>query len=641
MVRPPRRRPSTARLVLFTLLTPILALAAVEGSARGIEAWTGGPGPIEARSPCYFQQIPVSPPLRSLDEVFPGAVALDPSWVDNDHQVVHTPKPDDELRIVMIGGSALGGWGLPSQAQLSGVVERLLDPALPGRKVRVLNLGMTGWGSAQLAYGFEEVAKRIDADLVVTVMGNNERLDLANAIVLSGFQHETLFARRAVLRTSALLRWIEPAPPHHLDMPPLPMPEVWDLPMEDEIGAYVARRLGRTVKRLRKAAGAPMVVCSVPVNHRYHRRTREWWFVGEAEMLSEPYRTAHWAWSYDAPDAGIKAMTERLAEQPEDAAATVIRGWLRQRGGDLEGSADDFAAALDLLGSLAESEQRLLTAWAVHGAEGPAAAQALIAPWVEEERGASAEFQRPCGVADLLWYAGDEEAAAPAYEACLLHQYYYRADPVINEGLRAAAARAGAEFYDLDGAIRARSPHGVPGFESFYDYCHYTPRGAVLAGHLIAAAIAPRIGIDPASLPSPEDGVAAYGRLRAGRTEDLPALEEWVGASWDVTLLTQLRLDLPSERRGGDDQSALGMIFAANSNAATSSLVNLDATRLAIGGYLAALEVEPEHPVARANLASVLATDAGRLLIPSDDRGDLTPDRVSELLRAEAASPGP
>ncbi|MCP4870052.1 MAG: SGNH/GDSL hydrolase family protein [Proteobacteria bacterium] len=613
-------------------MTPLFALAAIEGGSRAVEATRGPSGPIEARSPCHFQQVPIEPRLDPLVGLSDTGHKIDPGWVDNDHQVVDLPKSVGELRVVMLGGSALGGWGLPRQAQLAGIVERLLDEAIPDRRVRVINLGKTGWGSPQLTFAFERVASRLDPDLVITVMGNNERMDLANAIALNGFEYEALFARRDALRLSALMRLIEPKPDVTLEVPTPPMPQRWDLPMHEDINGYAMPRLKRMVKRIVKAGDAPAVVCSVPVNHRYHRGTREWWFVGEDVVLTEPYRTAHWAWYHSAPEAGVEAMTQRLSEQPGEAPAHLLRGWFRRRGGDEAGASEDFGAALAALAEADDLPARILRAWATQGAEGAEAASALVAPWVAEARSRTIENQLPCDVPDLLYYAGDAEAAAPEYEACLLQRFYYRADAVTNDGLRTAAAAAGADFFDLDGAVRAASPDGIPAFDTFYDYCHYTPRGNVLAGHLVAAAAAPALGIDAGRIPTPEAGLAAYDEARGGRTVDLPELASWAGASYDVTLLTQLRADLQRERRTGDDDSALGRIFAANRDASTSAVSNPDATRLALHGYLGALALDPSSAVAKANLEAVLKTPAGRSFVEAERGDDVMTHRLRELL---------
>lgn len=530
----------------------------------------------------------------------------------------------------MLGGSALGGWGLPRQAQLAGVVERLLDEALPGKRVRVVNLGKTGWGSPQLTFVFERVAERLDPDLVITVMGNNERMDLANAIALNGFEFDRLFARRDALRLSALLRLIEPRPDVTLEVSTPPMPQRWDLPMHGDINAYAMPRLRRMVKRIAKATDAPTVVCSVPVNHRYHRGTREWWFVGEDRVLSEPYRTAHWAWYHDAPEAGIEAMTERLEGDPAEASSLLLRGWFRRRAGDEAGAVEDFGASLDALADDDELPTRILAAWATQGADGSAAASALVAPWIEEARGRSIENKLPCDVPDLLFYAGDPAGSAPEYEACLLQRFYYRADGVTNDGLRSAAEATGVDFFDLDGAVRRASPDGIPAFETFYDYCHYTPRGNVLAGHLVAAAVAPHLGIDASAIPSVVEGVGGYDRARRAKLTDEADLASWAGASWDVTLLTQLRADLQRERRTGDDESPLGRVFAANRDASTSSLSNPDATRLALHGYLGALARDPDFAPAQANLEAVLRTEAGRAFVEAE-RGE---DPMTQRLRA-------
>lgn len=607
---PGARALSKGRLLAFTILTPLLALLLVEGGARLVER-LDGPMPKEVESPCEFQQVPLEPELPSIVGYDRDLLAIHPSWADNDGQVVEVPKPDDELRIVFLGGSALGGWGLPPTAMLTGVVERLLDDATPDRRVRVINLGKTGWASPQIAWVFGRTAERLDADLVVTVMGNNERMDIANSLSLFEGDPQTLFTSRWVGRKFALARLLRPEAEVQATVPSPPMPELWDQADPERIDRYVLRRLHRTVRRIRRAAGAPLLVTSVAVNHRYHRLGKEWFFAGEPVYNSEPWRTAHWAWYHDAPAIGAAAIRARLREQPQEVPAEVLLGALLKRTGDAEADGVLLRAIerLDPPHEL-DRDDRLLRTWATRELFGAEAAAELIAPWIAQIEANVPERQRPCDVADLLWYAGDRQAAADVYEACLLQRMYYRADGVLNEGLQRSARRSGAAFYDLDADVRAASPDGIPGWETFYDYCHYTPRGNLLVGHLLAAQIAERLEL-PGEIPSAASALEAWDADRAGRLTDLPELERWAGVSHDVTLLTALRIDVQNEARQGPPDTALTFTFDGNRDAAGASFGMMDATPIAMQSYLRALEVDPGFEPARRNLRWLLSTDAG------------------------------
>ena len=598
------------RLLAFTLLTPILGLALVEGGARIVER-SRGPIPLEVESPCHFQQVPLDPPMPEIVGYDRDLLAIDPSWADNGGQEVAHPKPDDELRIVFLGGSALGGWGLPRTATLTGIVERLLDEATPDRRVRVINLGKTGWASPHIAWVFSRTARRLDPDLVVTVMGNNERMDLANAVSLFEGDPDTLFTSRSVMRRFALARLMRPAPEEALDLPSPPMPELWDLDDPEQIHSYALRRLHRTVRRIRRAARAPVLVASVAVNHRYHRLGKEWWFAGEQTYNSEPWRTAHWAWYHDAPRLGAAAIRARLRENPDEVASEVLLGALLKRAGDPEADGV-LLRAIDRLGPPGEldRDRRVQLAWATAQLWGSEAALERVEPWIREIEGDLPDRHLPCDVADLRWYAGDREGARPLYQRCLLQRMYYRADGRINEGLRRSARRSGVRFYDLEADVRAASPDGIPGWEIFYDYCHYNPRGNLLVGHLLAGRIAEQLDIE-AAIPTAEEALEAWDRDRAGRLTDLPGLDRWAGASHDVTLLTALRIDVQTQARLGPEGTALSHTFHGNRDAAGASFGRMHGVPIALQSYLRALEADPSFDPARANLEWLLGTDAG------------------------------
>ncbi len=599
-------RPGRVRQAAFALVTLLLFLALVEGGARLVERY-GGPVPAEVGSPCDFQQVPREPVMERLDPYDRELLTIDPSWVDNDGQVVAVPKADDELRVVFLGGSALGGWGLPQTAIVTGVVERLLERAAPDRRVQVINLGRTGWASPQLAWVFGRTAERLAPDLVVTLMGNNERMDVANALALHDGSPASLFASRWVDRRSALVRLLRPEVRRVPPVPSPPMPDLWELEDPAAIDRYVLGRLDRSLRRIRRATDAELLVSSVPVNHRYHPLGREWWFAGEQTFDDPSWRTAHWAWYHRAPARGAAAMRRRLAGHPEDVAAEVVLGAFLGRIGDPEAEAV-LLRAEERLGSPEEPSPngRMLLAWATRELQGAEAAAERVAPWVEQL--AEAPADQSCDAADLVYYAGAPDPAL--YQGCLLQRMYYRADGVINDGLRRSARRADARFFDLDAELRATSPGGIPGWETFYDYCHYNPRGSLLVGHLLAGRIAGLLDL-PGEVPEWRAAVEAWDRDRAGRRTDLPELDRWAGVSYDVELLTTLPLGGDREPRPGPPGTALTLTFEGNRLAAGASFGMMDAVPEALRAWVEALEVDPDFAPARRNLQQLLETDAG------------------------------
>lgn len=82
-------------------------------------------------------------------------------------------KPAGEIRVVMVGGSTVFGWGLPAHESIPAFLERRLNAAGGGRKFSVVNLGAPGQG----AYGFvADLAdfENLDYDIVCLYEGYND-----------------------------------------------------------------------------------------------------------------------------------------------------------------------------------------------------------------------------------------------------------------------------------------------------------------------------------------------------------------------------------------------------------------------------------------------------------------------------------
>jgi len=645
----PERPLPLRRLLLFSALVAVTVLVCLELGARALEERGEQTEPeiteVEAEqpaqpavrsveppsSPLYFQQFSDRPMLQDADELarffglqeapsdpelgqvpnqWVGRTALTHEWLDLRGQSVLNDKPDDEIRVVFLGGSALGGWGLPVSATAVGVVERLLNAASPDKKIRVLNLARTGFGSPQLAYVLEQVGPVLQPDLVVTVMGNNERLDVAAAVYArqddlvevdrltalgdedtssadtgTSLEHPWLYE---LSRRLALVRLIrdEVEPLSTSDTPEVSsdvdvvMPLRNKIKYPEKIDSLAVGRLEQTMGSLAETSaslGAQMLVSTVPVNVRYNSSEHEWFFIGPELFRSEPYRTAHWAHYYEAPEAGAQAMRTRLEEVPDELPAHLLLGHFLKRSGELEDSRAHFRQVIDALDASANrtqqgsgvewsSETQLQYAWAMRELEGTEAARALVAPWIKSwgEEGHRNMGTDTCPVANLLYYAGDVDRAREEHESCLLDAYYYRADPVINSQLLALADRFGVASFDLAEAVVAHSPGGLPGYEFFLDYCHYNPRGNLLVGHLLAERIAKQLSL-PGSVASLEDALQRYRQRRAARLTDLPELDEWVGVNFDVTYLTSDRHGENSHyARTGDETSALWKVFQGN-----------------------------------------------------------------------------
>ncbi|MBY0493454.1 MAG: SGNH/GDSL hydrolase family protein [Cyanobacteria bacterium] len=106
-------------------------------------------------------------------------------------------KRDGEVRIVMVGGSTVYGWGLPSHESIASFLEQRLNASAPGRVFSVVNLGAPGQG----AYGFiadlSDYAY-LDYDIVVMYEGYND----LGTITPRGLQNYLLWRHQ-----SPVFRW--------------------------------------------------------------------------------------------------------------------------------------------------------------------------------------------------------------------------------------------------------------------------------------------------------------------------------------------------------------------------------------------------------------------------------------------------
>ena len=81
-------------------------------------------------------------------------------------------KADGEIRVVMLGGSTVYGWGLPASESIPAFLERRLNAAT-GRRYSVVNLGAPGEGAYGFRIGLEDF-ESLDYDVVTLYEGYND-----------------------------------------------------------------------------------------------------------------------------------------------------------------------------------------------------------------------------------------------------------------------------------------------------------------------------------------------------------------------------------------------------------------------------------------------------------------------------------
>ena len=106
-------------------------------------------------------------------------------------------KGDGDVRVAMVGGSTVYGWGLPSHESIASFLEQRLNASPSGRHFSVVNLGAPGQG----AYGFiTDLAdfEDLDYDIVCLYEGYND----LGPMTIRGRENYLLWRRE-----SPVFRW--------------------------------------------------------------------------------------------------------------------------------------------------------------------------------------------------------------------------------------------------------------------------------------------------------------------------------------------------------------------------------------------------------------------------------------------------
>jgi len=600
-----------AKRILFSLIALVLALVLLEGLARLGERLHPQP-PVDARSLLPYQQLPDNPLVVQIQVHDHDYQRL--FWPQWHWEIFPQEKPDDEVRIVLIGGSAAVGHGVAEPVCFASILERLLNRHSDGSRYRVLNLARTGYASPQHAYLFDQVADIIKPDLVMTVMGNNEYLDVAAAYVAHGKAMPLFTRARWLEHRSALARWLRPKlrPPMSNELKHW----VTSYNRSDEVRQYVQQRLHNSLIDIAAAArrnGAPLLFCTVPVNMR-NLAGREWFWAG-IQNHPQDFVQARYELTYGLPSEATRLMQARLALDENDVAAHMVLAMAAEAAKDKNREEQHYRRVLELLetpppGMVLEN-QRFMKAVAVRALEGPEACRQISAPWIEHFK-KNQEVNSGI-VAALYSLCDDQKQAREWFDRFLLNRFNV-ADGDINRTLMQTAEQLpDASVYDLSETMAQMSPQGILGYEYFLEYCHFNVRGHVLIAHLLAPVVAKQFGMS-ASFPDPLDAVVEDDGLRHGRLADLPVLERWAGVDFDVSRLTDevipdpdIAADPLRQYIARHGESALALTFSGNReavgpNGGPNSTTALDA-------YQRALELDPDFSPAQVNIELIRQMD--------------------------------
>jgi tetratricopeptide (TPR) repeat protein len=469
------------------------------------------------------------------------------AWVTVDGRIpaqsVLRDKPADVFRVFAAGGSATAGLGYSPNVTFSRHLERMLRLALPDREIEVINLGVVALSSGQVRWIVDDVCRHQDPDLVVVYSGNNEFLEI----------HASKYA--------ALLN---PGGP-------------------SLAGRLAGTNLFRFISGLTREAPRGRDVSMADMATADSR-------VPETEIVAAiEISAAEQAGIVDAYEVNLEAMV--ASAQATDTPLllmTVASNWEWRGKDDLPGSWLAELLELEPTGETPDFEQAMQRL------------EQGLANAAPEDRH-DWLFKR----ATLLASEERWDEAVAAYRASMNSDpRQRRATDELADRVRVVAARHGVALIDTIERLGKLAGHGLVGFDEFYDYVHFTPRGCVLVAAEILRVLQ-RDGVLPARLPFDlDEHIATETSWYAEVQHDPLDVDRWLGVGGDVSRLWdrdlwkhQSVLRELDERVSLDRTDVEALIWHGN-----AMFFSVGGQAAARRDYETALELEPDNAAARANL---------------------------------------
>ena len=248
------------------------------------------------------------------------------------------PRPEDKVRIAVVGASSVAGPGLAEQETIPMVLSGYLADEVPC--VEVMNLGRHGFASPQIRSIAIEAMDEMGADLVVVYTGHNEVADLRErdrwVDIRPAASGTRVWARRT--RLYRLLEGLvgRPAAP---DAAPARSPqgsaanfERLHLPFEAAVATRFEREMTDLVRAARRR-GTPVVLV-MPAFHHHGLRVR-------AMNFEDGRQEARHVRLLDALRAGDASLALELATQlvsldPTHPAPHLLLGFAEELADNME-----------------------------------------------------------------------------------------------------------------------------------------------------------------------------------------------------------------------------------------------------------------------------------------------------------------
>ncbi len=388
------------------------------------------------------------------------------------YQSVLADKPANGLRVFTFGGSATAGLGFSPNVTFARHLERMLRRAYPERLVEVVNLGVVALAARQVKVLVEDACRNYSPDAVLIYSGNNEFLEI----------HAEKYAAANAN----------------------PITRLSDLVAQ----THFYRLVDRFIR------GAPQTPSLAQQNlSAADLRMTEDALIRDIEMKPEEIEAI--TDRYEKTMDGIAAVCQET--QTPVVLMTVASNWRWLGRKDLPADwLDELVPSKGV--SLAERYRQAL-----------ALLTERIASSSLDER-YEWQFKR-AAAAEIL---GEFQAARDDYRASMNGDPHLRRSlDAFAERVRRVAEDRGVPLVDVVEMLSAQATNGIVGFDEFYDYVHFTPRGVVLvAAEAFRMMLRGGILPDPANF-APGDYVQERFSWQAGLTEDPLAVGEWLGFGFD------------------------------------------------------------------------------------------------------------
>ncbi len=459
------------------------------------------------------------------------------------YQSILAEKPENALRVFTFGGSATAGLGFSPNVTFARELERMLVIAYPERQVEVVNLGIVALAARQVKVLVRDVCLNYEPDVILVYSGNNEFLEI-HAEKYAELHGNLLTSIRDRLLQTNLYRLVDRAVRGG--------PQTPSMASQDISGSDLRVSESTLIQDIEMR---PEEISEIVDRYEQTIDTIARIALGTETPVLLMTVASNWKWRgrEDLPKDWLDEVV------PDDGTDRPER----------------LRLARERLGERIESSSHL-------------------------ER-YELRFQRALAAESL----GEFDAARTEYRASMNEDpHLRRALDALGERVRRVAAARRVPVLDVIDRLSEEAAHGIVGFDEFYDYVHFTPRGVALVAADSFVALREAGVLPPAEGFDPEAHLRQRLDELAALEEDPLAVDEWLGFGFepagirdrDLWKYDRLLSEL-DERIESDPDDVRALVFRGNAHA-----FKVDGADRATRDYEAALALG-DDPTIRRNLS--------------------------------------